>query len=237
MRFLKIFLCCVLFVGSMSAQNAAKSVCNLRLKPVFSGKPLILGSYKYGTPKGDTVTIDRFRFYISAIQLFYSDGRTYTESNSYHLVDAEDNESLSFALKNTPVGQINAITFNIGVDSAASVSGALSGALDPVKGMYWAWNSGYINAKLEGTCKQKPGQKQNAFEFHIGGYLAPFYALRSVKLPLEKPMNAKNIEIACDAAVWLEEVDLRKENSVVIPGEEAMRVANRYAKMFSVMKR
>jgi hypothetical protein len=50
-------------------------------------------------------------------------------------------------------------------------------------------------------------------------------------------MNAKNIEIACDAAVWLEEVDLRKENSVVIPGEEAMRVANRYAKMFSVMKR
>ncbi|MGZ3863382.1 MAG: MbnP family protein [Bacteroidia bacterium] len=219
----------LLFAGTIQAQK-----CNLEFKPFFSGKPLELGNYKYVSPSGDTVAIERFRFYISGVQLAYTNGQLYSEKNSYHLVDAEDIESMRFTLADAPCGQVSSMTFNIGVDSAASVAGALSGALDPVKGMYWAWNSGYINAKLEGSCKTKSGQKPNAFEFHIGGYLRPHYALRNVTLKFKNPRDALSIVVRCDAAAWLKGVELKKENSVVIPGEEAMRVADRYAKMFSV---
>jgi len=59
----------------------------------------------------------------------------------------------------------------IGTDSITNVSGALDGDLDPIKGMYWAWNSGCINFKLEGT--RVISGKKTPFEYHIGGYNGP----------------------------------------------------------------
>ena len=208
----------------------------LELRPAFAGKELNLGKYACAMAGGDTVRIDRFRFYLSALVLVYEDGSEYREENSYHLVDAEEPGTLQIRLAKARAARISGLKFNIGVDSAASVAGALAGDLDPVKGMYWAWNSGYINAKLEGSCKTKPGQKSRTFEFHVGGYLQPHYALRQVKLDLPKATSDEKITIQCDAAKWLEGVEFEKENSVVIPGAEAMRVADRYEKMFSLLQ-
>jgi hypothetical protein len=205
----------------------------IEIKPTFGGQPLSISTATYLTSGGDTVSIDRFRFYISSVVVTFDNGEKYTEENSYHLIDAEDPSSLSISLKNIPAGKVSAILFNIGVDSTASVSGALSGALDPVKGMYWAWNSGYINAKLEGTCKTNKGKKNYAFEFHVGGYLQPYYALRSVNLGFSAEVKNK-IVINADASAWLHNADLRRENTVVIPGKEAMLTADKYSKMFSI---
>jgi len=44
------------------------------------------------------------------------------------------------------------------VDSLANVSGAMSNDLDATKGMYWSWQSGFINLKIEGksaSCKTR----------------------------------------------------------------------------------
>jgi hypothetical protein len=90
------------------------------------------------------------KFYISEIEINYTDGENYKEKNSYHLIDFEDVKTQKFAIlryKNKPILKVK---FNVGVDSTASVSGALSGDLDLQKGMYWAWQSGYINMKIEG---------------------------------------------------------------------------------------
>jgi hypothetical protein len=217
------------------AHAACAQERSIELRPVFGGAPLTLGAYKFAVGTGDTVSVDRFRFYLSAIELVFEDGSSYREPDSYHLVDAEDAATLTIRLAKVPAGKIAALHFNIGVDSAASVAGALSGDLDPVKGMYWAWNSGYINAKLEGSTKARLGQKARAYEFHIGGYLQPHYALRQVTLHYPKPVSTGKLTLQCDAAAWLQGVDFKKENSVVIPGEEAMRVADRYAKMFSLL--
>jgi hypothetical protein len=169
---------------------------------------------------------------LSGLVLTFENGEKYSEANSYHLIDAEDPSSMKISLQNVPAGKITSVYFNIGVDSAASVSGALSGALDPVKGMYWAWNSGYINAKLEGVCKSNNGKKSLPFEFHVGGYMQPYYAIRSVKLPVATA--AEKLTLQADVSTWFEGTDLKTQHSVMIPGKEAMEVADKYSKMFSI---
>ena len=55
------------------------------------------------------------------------------------------------------------LKFQLGIDSLTNVSGAMGGDLDPTKGMYWTWQSGYINMKIEGksnSCKTRKNQFQ-----------------------------------------------------------------------------
>ncbi|MES2568196.1 MAG: MbnP family protein [Bacteroidota bacterium] len=233
---INIFAYCLItffgFLGNILANNdpiSSKRKLVIEVKPVFGKSPLCVSTVSYTTIKGDTVQVDRFRFYLSGLTIRFENGDKYEEQNSYHLIDAEEPSSFLIPLSNVPNGKIIALDYNIGVDSTSSVSGALAGALDPVKGMYWAWNSGYINAKLEGICKKN--NKNHVFEFHIGGYSNPNYALRSVKLPVDFEVKNK-ITLLADVAVWLLEADLSKENSVLIPGREAMSIADKYATMF-----
>ena len=213
----------------------------MHFKPVFGAENLILDDKKYVTVQADTVSISTFRFYISQIQCVFDDGSTYEEPNSVHLLDAEKEESLSFDLKNVPDKPIRFVTYNIGVDSLANFSGALTGALDPILGMYWAWNTGYINAKMEGkssSCKTK----KSVFEFHIGGYLSPFNALRRVKLPCVFPLIPKGgtvgtveIVVVADVEKWFTNIKLAETNSVLLPNKTAMMVADNYAQMFRMV--
>lgn len=204
----------------------------LHIKPVFGKELLILEKKNYTTENGDTVSINRLRFYITALQLQFDNGTSFTEKNTYHLLDAEELQTLKITLKNIPEGKITSLKFNVGVDSTANVSGALDGDLDPAKGMYWAWNSGYINAKLEGKSKNCRNA-HNEFEFHIGGYLPPHKTVREVNLKVNAPTNP-SLVVLSDVAYWFKNIKLQKINSIVIPGTEATKMADDYSKMFRI---
>jgi hypothetical protein len=199
----------------------------VRLHLNFRDKPLELNK-KYISESKDTLQIDVFRFYISNIKLQFSDESTYSEENSYHLIDIENPNSLRIPIQKNSEKVIKKVVFSIGVDSLTSVSGAMSGDLDPTKGMYWAWQSGFINMKIEGkssSCKTR----KNAFQFHIGGYLKPNYAIRTIEL---KPINS-NLEINVDIAQFFKNIQLSKINSIMIPGTKAMEIADETVKMFT----
>ena len=66
----------------------------------------------------------------------------------------------------------------LGVDSVRNVSGAQTGGLDPAKGMFWTWSSGYIFFKLEGS-SPKSGDVQKNLTYHIGGFQGPYKAQRN----------------------------------------------------------
>lgn len=133
-----------------------------------------------------------------------------------------------FLQKNKKNTSLKKIEFHIGVDSIASVSGALSGDLDPSKGMYWAWQSGYINLKIEGS-SPSCNTRKNEFQFHVGGYQKPFYALQTISL---KVNNSKEFTIVVDVAKIFENIALRETNSVLIPGNKAIELAKKSATMF-----
>ena len=206
----------------------------MQFKPVFNQKTLVLDDKRYVTAASDTVVLSTFRFYISTIQCVFEDDSVYAEPNSYHLIDVEKEESLTFDLKNVPVKKLRFLNFTIGVDSLANVSGAQSGDLDPIKGMYWAWNTGYINAKIEGkssSCKTL----KNVFEFHIGGYLSPFNTMRKVQLQI-KNVESDVLNIETDAHKWFSNIKLSETNSVLLPNKMAMTVADNYAQMFKIIE-
>jgi hypothetical protein len=147
-----------------------------------------------------------------------------------HLVDAEKLSSLEFKIKKVPDLKINKISFNVGVDSLNSVSEKFEGDLDPSKGMYWAWNTGYVNMKLEGKSSSCTNAKKE-FQFHIGGYLTKQNALQKIEFVLsEKQNNSINVELSN----WLDAISLKETKSIMIPGEKAIKMAQLYKNMFQI---
>ncbi len=211
----------VLFLCILSSLATAQ--VQLKICPVFNASSLFKQE-----PKTDSISV--LRFYVSSVQLFFQDGTKHTEPRSYHLMDLEEAESFIVHLK-APNNPIAKVLFHLGIDSITSTSGALDGVLDPVKGMYWAWQSGYINFKLEGK-SQKCNTSKKEFVFHIGGYSSPFYALRKIEIPVHYQENGL-VKIEMNLNTLLSSLDLSKTNSVMIPGREAMQVADLFQNMFS----
>jgi hypothetical protein len=222
-----IELLLLIFFQIATAQEK-KDTLFLRLNLKFKNEELERNK-QYISELKDTLQIDVFRFYISNIKLHFSDSTTFSEVNSYHLVDIEDQNSLRIPIAKKFEKVISEITFSIGVDSLASVSGAMSGDLDPTKGMYWAWQSGFINMKIEGSSSSCKTRK-NRFQFHIGGYLKPNYAVRSIEL---KPINS-NLDFVVDSAELFKYIKLSENNSIMIPGLKAMELADKSFEMFKV---
>ncbi|MFZ4105743.1 MbnP family protein [Flavobacterium sp.] len=196
----------------------------------FQNESLVLNDKKYVTKTNDTVTITKMKFYLSNIVLELEDGTQYKESNSVHLVDAETLSSLEFHLKNVPDIKIKKIRFDIGIDSLTSVSENFDGDLDPALGMYWAWNTGYINMKLEGKSSSCTNVKKE-FQFHIGGYLPKQNALQKIEFEIDENQII-NIEV--ELSKWLDSLSLKETNSIMIPGEKAIAMARIYKNIFEI---
>jgi hypothetical protein len=216
-----------LFFQSIFAQEEKDS---LRLQFHFKFNNASLNTNQsYISKQQDTLQIEVFRFYVSDIQIQFADA-TFLKSDTNHLVDLEIPASQQMPLGLNNKKKIKKIIFSVGVDSLASVSGALSGDLDPAKGMYWAWQSGYINMKIEGKSARCKTRK-NQFQFHLGGYLKPYKSLRTIAL---EPKDSNTLNIVVDLASFFSEVSLSQINSVMIPGKRTMQLSDTSVKMFAI---
>jgi len=170
----------------------------------------------------NTFSIQTLRFYISDISLFQDDSQVFHEVNSYHLVDLSAGQAQTLDLDITQKLEFNVLKFNLGIDSLTNVSGALSGDLDPTQGMYWSWQSGYINFKLEGkslTCTTR----NKLFQYHLGGYMHPYNSLRTIELPVQA---SESISISLDLNKILSLSKPSQTPEVMSPGTSAMMISN-----------
>lgn len=200
----------------------------VHFNPVFNGKPAAAGLIA-GPFKGDSIAIHTLRFYLSNF-VFYNNGKeTWREKNSCHLLDMEEEQTLSITFASTGIG-FDAIKFCLGTDSLANVSGAMGGDLDPTKGMYWAWNSGYINFKIEGYYEKCPA-RNHRFQFHIGGYMPPFQTVQTIELPVS---NKHEIQVDIELSGFFEPIDLAKTHSIMSPSGASAELAKLLAKTFRI---
>jgi hypothetical protein len=189
--------------------------------------------YKYLThATSDSISFDVIRFYISNVQFFYEEEFISSLEKEHHLVDLENPESLKINLGKNAQLDFNKIKFDLGIDSLTNVSGAFGGDLDPTNGMYWTWQSGYINFKLEGVTPSCPARK-NFFKFHLGGYQALFSNVQSVELDIS---DKKNILIELPIDQLLEKIDLSKTYQIMSPSQPAVNMAKLIASLFSISK-
>ena len=171
----------VTLLSSCKKEEAAPTgtgTISVEFDNVANGNTLKLNT-DYTNANGDVMNFAMFNYYVSNFSLVKSDGTIYTvpKDSCYFLIKEDGGTgNPEIELNNIPAGDYKEIRFMIGVDSAKSVSPAAerTGVLDPAgdgAGMYWAWNSGYIFVKAEGTSPQAPldpASNTNKFRYHIG---------------------------------------------------------------------
>jgi len=219
-----------------------KGTVSVQFENYVGSSPLELNSAGYyKNENGDSFKVSRYKYYVSNIVLKTTGGSTYTEAESYHLVDQASLGSLSFDLANVPAGQYTSLTLMIGVDSLRNVSGAQTGALDPAHGMFWTWNTGYIMAKMEGSSPQVP-TSDKLLSFHIGGFSGAYNATYTVELPFPQTLTVAGgtsgkIKVKSDLLTWFKSPNLVNFATLYSIGSlsaESAKIGENYRNMFTV---
>lgn len=148
----------------------------LEFDNVVGDKNLVLNSVTYQNASREDFVVTKFNYFISNIKLTRADGSVFVvpQDSSYFLIKEDSKTSQFVTLNNVPFGDYIAAEFMVGVDSLRNTAPIEKrrGVLDPSgsmmdDGMYWAWNSGYIFVKLEGT-SSKGNPVNGKFYYHIG---------------------------------------------------------------------
>ena len=209
---------------------------HISVKYVANGAPLKLRDSSYTNAFGESYTVTRLKFYMGNTSL-----KNATQSSRFEniLVDAaEDQEQV---LSIAP-GRYDTLEFLLGVDSALNNSGAQDGVLDPLNGMFWTWNSGYIFFKLEGYSPASTADL-NRIEHHIGGYEGPYNAIRKISLPIPGGIDVKatqensiNLELNLDH-YWkdIQEIKIADAALIMSPGPKAAKAGDNFRSMFSII--
>jgi hypothetical protein len=152
------------------------------LKVSFSneadGKPIEIGPLSYTNAAGNAYGVDLLKYYVSNLTLVKADGGE-VHFPTYNLIDAAQAWSQSFSVDSVPSGEYRALRFYLGIDSAHNHSATHTGALDPIHGMIWDWNTGYIFFKHEGSFRDTAGNTTQML-FHYGSD----EALATIEIPL-----------------------------------------------------
>lgn len=223
------FLIALLFFTSIALPQQTKTL-ELYFSSSYKAEQIKISDSTSFISKKDSIEISTLKFYCSNITLLNAGNKVWEEKNSYHLIDIANNKSSQLNLVIPKDIIYDKIKFDLGIDSATNEMGAMGGDLDPTKGMYWAWNSGYINFKLEGK-STKCKTRNNEFQFHIGGYMFPYNALQTIVLPIN---NAEKINVSVDLAKFLSNINIAEENHVMSPSPKALVMAQYIAKSFSI---
>ena len=251
-KYLFIFFC-LLFIGKTltliaedgDPKKVKKGSLIVHFKNVMDGKVLNLNDSVsfYKNANGDDFKISTFKYYISNVGLVANDGSKVVIPESYFLVNAADPATLDQQITDIPEGKYTGIFFTIGVDSARNFAGAQTGALDPAKGMFWSWNSGYIFVKLEGESPRSTAKK-NRLTFHIGGVKSPNNTIRTFAQNFPKILKITDgklpeLELTADAAALFKgktTVDFSKLN-FTMGGPNSVIVADNYTEgLFKIAK-
>ena len=234
---LSLWMALLVLCGFSPPPNKGHGNLEIVVALQYAGQPLLLGKQLYRSANGDSFYVDVLRFYLSSVQL-QGKGLEYREKDGHHLIDAEDGSTQTIVLKDVPAGVYQLLCLDVGTDSLTNVSGAMGGDLDPSLGMYWAWNSGYINAKVEGrsnACKTL----HYTFAFHIGGYKPPHQTLRRLTFPLKnikiRQGATTSVRIRADLAKFFGQIRLEKTNQVMIPGKQGAQLADGFKQIFLKM--
>ncbi len=216
------------------AQNQGKLL--LRFHVWANNNELVLADSSYTNAFNESYQINRLKFYISNINV--AGKKMIPYNKEIFLLEKGIADSV---WADVLPGVYDKLFFTLGVDSAFNNTGAQEGALDPLNGMFWTWNSGYIFFKMEGYSNASTADLQR-IEHHIGGYRSPFNAARLIELKLpvsltvtEGSSNTIDINLNIDN-YWngLHSIKIAEQALIMSPGNQASKIADNFQNMFSI---
>lgn len=194
----------------------------------------------YTNSFGEPIVITRFKYYISHVSVVGAGQKEKELSGKTFLIDEADPNSKTLVFT-TDITAPHTLSFVIGVDSPLNVSGVQTGALDPLHGMFWTWNSGYIFAKLEGKSDSSHAPA-HLVNWDVGGFRSPNNASRKIQLTLPVDLTTASdpvIVIDADLLKWFNAqhtIKIAQSPLCHQPGRLAMQLADNYSRMFTIAK-
>lgn len=230
-----------IYLENPPAEIRHKGRLEIRFNHV-AGTATLYADSLYKNAFGEPYRISRFKYYVTNIRLVNSnDNSEIPLEDSYFLVQDGDELSKSISMA-APEGRYKAVSFLLGVDSLHNVSGAQTGALDPMNGMFWTWNTGYVSVKLEGKSPLSP-LPGNLIEYHLGGFKGPDQVNRRISLPFP----AGNLELSAKKSMIVtvkvdvnsffsgsNELPIKANPACTSAGSLARRYSENYATSFSI---
>lgn len=205
-----------------------KSACQQNIALKWQGHLVELDSH-YTNKAGNQLCFNKIKLYMGNYSLYKDSVCIGRAQDSIIFIDYKKQHSLDIILHDSTL-QANRLSFDIGLDSSINCSGAYDGVLDPLKGMYWSWQSGYINCKMEGFYKTKNKEKV-AFNYHIGGYQYPYAAIRKVSLDIAA---SDNYTIVLQLEKLFNNWDVEHHQNIMRPCKAANLFADRLAQAFDI---
>jgi hypothetical protein len=221
---------CLLF--SHNFLFAQSKTINITFVPMYGNQKITLQDSFFTNKEVNNLVIETLQFYISNLKLSNKNAIVFYQKNNAILLDASLPNTMTVSLFINNAINFDKIIFDLGIDSITNVSGALGGDLDPTKGMYWAWQSGYINCKLEGKSSLCTS-RNNEFQFHLGGYQHPNYCLQTIALATQ---NKNNIVVKIDIEKVFSQINLQQQNHMMSPSNEAVLFSKLIAQSFSIIE-
>jgi hypothetical protein len=204
----------ILFLFCFWIYSAAQGQ-QVKFRAFYGSEPIRWSTAEYQNAAGEKFRFSDLSFYISDFSWYAGEDNSIHEHQRVELLQANaDSVNMLIKAPFTP----SRFCFRFGLDSATQVSGRTDGALDPALGMYWAWNTGYIQCRLEGYSADSKGKK-GKFEFHLGGYAAPFSTDSRMCINMQPGQKVQEAEL--DLKPLMDGISLRKTWSVLTPGKEA----------------
>ena len=219
----KLLLFILPFLGlTLVLVSYATPIVKLKITPLFNNQSITENTWFVSSQK-DSIQFTKLKFYFTDFQVKSIKGEINTIDHSNYLIDIFQPESLEILLSTVSFSNGDELSFNLGVSSDMNTTGAHSGALDPSNGMFWSWQSGYINFKIEGISPSSK-TRQNKFQFHIGGYQSPYNTLRRLTFILNKQTTKLNLNLE----EFFERTKLAVDNQIMVPGEKANELATEF---------
>ncbi len=220
----------IVFTFLISQNILAQKSIFIKFENVANGKKIVLNDSTYTNAFGEKYSISKLKYYVSNFSFMMD--KKFDTHHEVNLIDASKTDSIILPIK---LGRIWRVYFSIGVDSILNCSGAQEGALDPLNDMFWTWNSGYVNFKLEG----KLLDSTTKLEHHIGGYKNPYKTMKRIFISLPqnylKTRNTITIQMDLDK-YWdsTNEIHLSEKPIITSVGANAMLAVDNFVKMFSL---
>jgi len=225
----KLFLFILPFLGlTLVLVSYTTPIVKLKITPLFNNQSITKNTW-YVSSQKDSIQFTKLKFYLTDFQVKSIKGEINTIDHSNYLIDIFKPETLEILLNTVSFNNGDKLSFNLGVSSDINTTGAHSGALDPSNGMFWSWQSGYINFKIEGISPSSK-TRQNKFQFHIGGYQPPYNTIRRFDFVLNKHTTELNLKLE----KFFEGAKLAVDNQVMIPGEKASKLATVFFNTLSI---
>jgi hypothetical protein len=208
-----------------------QSFVSLNFIPMWQGTTISVDSVFSIVNSGDSLRVTALRFYVYNIQLESENRVVWNSGEEHFLIDVFEKDGTSLPTKLPTKSTVDHLSFIIGVDSTLQTNGAHSGVLDPIHGMYWSWQSGYINWKLEAEVIHA-GQS-NAIQWHVGGYHAPYQTQRTVRLKVMD--DADSIQCGLQLDSLLRDWRVIAPAEVMSPSDKAMVLSDRFQSCFHIV--